>query len=106
MSKRPILAILHRKEEGQRNSVPIWSGRYGKIGNALSRAVKRGIEEGQPGDVVELSHAELGFEIGSVKLGLYGNTQIDLSPLTTSTKRRKLKEVSGVIVSNDLKKES
>lgn len=64
---RPILATFYHKNE-QKNA-----RRYARIDTALPKAVYRLILEGEPGDVIEFSHAEWGFQIGTAKIKVGGN---------------------------------
>lgn len=71
--KRPILAQFHRKNE------VLWTRTYNRISTAIPRSVELAILEGQPGDVVEFSNANFGFQIATVKLSVTGKIDIKFS---------------------------
>ena len=64
MLKRNVLAILSRngKYVNQRN--------YVRVQNAIRRSTERAFIDGEPGDVIELSHARTGIQIGTIKLSV------------------------------------
>lgn len=64
-SRRPILAQLYSSTSAQRAE---WSRRYARIETAIPRAVQLLMLYGKHGSVIELSHADYGFGIGSVRL--------------------------------------
>lgn len=64
--KRPIKATLHRKK-GNSTKV-VWERYYGSIASAMKRGVELTILEGQPGDVLELTHSNFEFLIATLKL--------------------------------------
>lgn len=61
---RPIIATLHRKNK------PIWTRHYSRIDSAIPRLTFHMLMDGEPGDVMALSHAVTGLEIGTVKLSV------------------------------------
>ena len=61
---RNIIATLIRKGE------PVYSRRYARLDTAISRATQIAILEGKPEDVVVLSHAVTGLELGTMKVSL------------------------------------
>lgn len=70
-SKRPILAILHRKVSY--GTMVIWTRHYARLDRAIPRAVQLAMLDGQPGDVIEFAHAEFGFQIATLKLSVGKN---------------------------------
>jgi len=66
MSSRPILATVFRKK------IPHAVRRYARIDTAYPRALQILIQQGEPGDVVEFSHSEWGFQIGWIKIHVGG----------------------------------
>lgn len=71
MAERNIIATLLRK-----NKV-IWVRHYGKLDTAVPRAVQLAMRVGEPRDVVELSHAHTGLQLGTVKLHVNGKLTTD-----------------------------
>lgn len=69
--ERNILAEIHRK------GVVFKTRHYAKIDNALPRILKFMMQEGQVGDVCDVSHKVSGLTIGTVKLTLKGKLQIN-----------------------------
>ena len=59
---RLVQAILTRK------GAYIWKRNYTRVQTAIRRATELAFIEGQPGDVIELSHAATGMQIGTIKL--------------------------------------
>ena len=76
--KRPILAELHRKGWHPATDT-VWVRHYSAISRAIPRAVELALLAGVPGDVVEFSHAEHGFQIATVKLMVGGRIDIQIS---------------------------
>lgn len=70
-SQRPVLAQLHRGTE------VVWTRHYSTIVNAYRRAVELSMIIGHPGDVVEFSNTNHGFQIGTVKLHVGGKIDIE-----------------------------
>jgi len=64
MSQRNLVATLLRGNK------PVWSRRYARLDTAIPRCTQLALLEGHPRDVIELSHAETGMQIGTVKLGV------------------------------------
>ena len=50
--------------------------RYVRLNTALPRCVNLLLDVGQPGDVAEISHAEHGFQIATVKIHAGGKIDI------------------------------
>lgn len=71
---RHIVATLHHKGK------PVWNRRYARIDTAFPRAVELLIIDGEPGDVIEFSHSEYGFQIGTVKIKAGGKITINITP--------------------------
>lgn len=69
--KRAIRATLHRLKG--KSSVVIWERYYASISSALKRGVELAILEGQPGDVLELTHSNFDFLIATLKLKVSSN---------------------------------
>ena len=71
--KRPIAAALNR---GGR---VLWTKRYARLDTALPRGIYYALMEGQPKDVLELYHAEFGFQIATVMLHVGGQITIQIT---------------------------
>ena len=69
----PIVATFYRKNK------ELSSRRFSRIGTAFPRAVQVLMLDGQPGDVVEFSSREWGFQIGTVKIHAGGRMSITWS---------------------------
>jgi hypothetical protein len=78
-SPRPFIAQLHRKHK--RSTLILWTRHYSSMESAIKRAVGLAITEGFPGDVVEFSHSDLGYQVATVTLATRGKLTIDWSPL-------------------------
>ena len=76
--KRPTLATLHRKGWHEFTDV-VWNRHYSATTRAIHRAVELALLSGMPGDVVEFSHADYGFQIATVKLLVGGRIDIQIS---------------------------
>lgn len=66
--KRPIVAALHRRTS--HGTELVWTRYYIRLTLAIPRAVQLALETGRPGDVVEFAHANLGFQIATVKVSV------------------------------------
>lgn len=62
MAERNIVAALHRGEH------IVWIRRYARIDTAVPRCTQLALLEGHPRDVVELSHAHTGMQLGTITL--------------------------------------
>lgn len=67
---RNIIAQLHRRREC------LWQRNYVAPINAMRRGAELLILTGQPGDVIQISHAEFGFEIAVIKLHVGGKMSL------------------------------
>jgi hypothetical protein len=57
---------------------------YARLNTAIPRAVMILLDEGKPGDVLELAHSEHGFQIATITIHVGGLFKIKLSEdLTT-----------------------
>lgn len=73
MSLRPYQATHLR------NHTPISRPRhFGRIDTAVPRMIQLLIQNGHPGDVVEIAHSEWGFQIATVKIHVGGKLTINL----------------------------
>ena len=70
---RPISASLHRK--GQ----VLWTRRYARLDTALPKGVFYALLSGQPKDVLEIYHVELGFQIATVKIHVNNHISIQIT---------------------------
>jgi hypothetical protein len=50
--------------------------RYARLNTAVPRVVQILLDQGSPGDVAEIAHAEHGFQIGTVKVHAGGRIAI------------------------------
>ena len=71
--ERPLLAQLHRGDK------TLWKRYYRNFPNAARRATEVALLSGQPGDVVEFSNAETGFQIGTMILHVGGRLELQWS---------------------------
>lgn len=70
--KRPILAELRRDGYSEFSTL-VWKRHYSTISRAIPRAIELALTGNtMPGDVVEFSHAEFGFQIATLKLRVGG----------------------------------
>lgn len=76
MATRPILATLHRKVNGSGATQELWKRHYSRITRAIPRAVEIALLTGQPGDVVEFSSNDFGYQIATVRLSVGGKIDI------------------------------
>jgi len=63
--KRTITATLHRLC-GNSTKI-IFVRRYANVTNAIKKGIELFIFSGHPGDVLEISHSNFGFQIATVK---------------------------------------
>lgn len=61
---RLIQAILTRK------SKYVWVRHYTRVQSAIRRATELAFLDGQPGDIIELSHVATGMQIGTIHLSV------------------------------------
>lgn len=59
---RNIVATWHRK------GAVVTTRRYARIDNAVSRLAHPAMQQGMPGDVIEISHAVTGMQIGTIRI--------------------------------------
>lgn len=71
MSERNIVAQLHSKMG------LLWTRRFARLDTAIPRATQLLMLEGQPGNVVEFSHAVTGLQLGTIKLRVGGKMVTD-----------------------------
>jgi hypothetical protein len=62
------MATLHRRR-GNSTEV-VWIRFYTKLSKALARGVELALLTGQPGDVLEISSSNFGYDIATVKLSV------------------------------------
>lgn len=74
--KRPIAATLHRASG--KSTVEIWVRRYSSVTRAITRGVELMLLEGEPGDVLEISSSNFGYQIATVKLRVNAQSLRDL----------------------------
>ena len=67
--ERNLVVELHRDQE------VVFRRRYARIDTAAPRCVQLAVLEGHVGDVFELSHAQTGLQIGTVRVGVRGSKQ-------------------------------
>lgn len=65
--ERNIIMTLHRGKK------TVWVRRYARIDTAIRRGTQLTVLDGQPRDVMEMSHAVSGRQLGTIKLQV-GNT--------------------------------
>ena len=66
--KRQIRATLHRLQPGTKASAEVWTRYYETVTSALSRGVNLALLTGEPGDVLELSSSNYGYQIATLKI--------------------------------------
>lgn len=73
--KRNYIVTLHRARQ------PVGTPRhYSRLDTAFPRCVQRLLQDGQPGDLYEVAHAEFGFQIGTIKVHTGGKIDLKISP--------------------------
>lgn len=84
MYKRNILATFHTRNADKTLVLnpDIRPRRYVRVQTAIPRAVEILLWNGSPGDVVELSHAELVFAIATITVHVGGKVTIQLEDLS------------------------
>lgn len=81
MSTRPYLAQLHRGDK------TLWKRSYQSFTNAARRATELALLQGEPGDVMEFSNNDTGFQIGTMKLHVGGSLTLEWSPAAAQIQR-------------------
>jgi len=84
MHKRNILATFHTRNAAKTLVLNpnLRPRRYVRVQTAIPRAVEILLWLGSPGDVVELSHAEFGFTIATIKVHVGGKVTIQVEDLS------------------------
>lgn len=77
MSTRSLLIAANIHIRGKVTKVR----RYSKVVKAFPKAVEILLMDGNPGDTVELTNHDFGFEIGCVKVHVGGRISVDLKDL-------------------------
>lgn len=76
-SKRQIVACMYNMDKEL-----VWKRYYARIDTAVRRSVQVAMLEAYPGEVVEFSSRDFGYQIGTVKMQTMGRIQVDWTPLT------------------------
>ena len=73
MTSRPIIATFYHRKRAARPR------HFARVDTAVPRCMLRLLQHGEPGDVIELAHAEFGFQIGTLKIQAGGAFTIQLA---------------------------
>jgi hypothetical protein len=78
---RKIMASLYRGKQ----KAHIWTRYYSYFDTAMPRAVQLALTYGEPGDIVEFSSTELGFQLGTLKVLPRSQYEVKMSPLVKAS---------------------
>lgn len=84
-NSRKVVATFFRSTGPSQQREAVWSRRYSWMDTAMPRAVQLLMTEGVPGDVVEFSSAEHGFQLGVLRVLPRGKFDLEMSPLVKAS---------------------
>lgn len=67
---RPLVATLFS------NRKPVWVRYYARLDTAVRKSVHLAVLEGEPGDVIEFSSRQFGYQIGTVVIHVLGRLTV------------------------------